>query len=149
MKEYLIAVIGTVLLCAVLTAIVPSGKTAGVIKGMAKLACLMAIVAPIPAFLKGEKSWGKNLNENVLQTDDTFIKYYSIMRIAQAEVALRQELYDKFSVEATVTLQAKTDSAVLEIQAITVAIVDEISKEVQSDMCEYLTKTYCSEVLIE
>lgn len=149
MKEYLIAVIGTVLLCAVLTAIVPNGKTAGVIKGTAKLACLLAIVAPIPTFLNGEKTWGKNLNKNVLQTDDAFIEYYSSMRITQAENVLQQELYDKFSVEATVSLQAKTDSTVLEIEAITVVLTNEIDKEVQSEMCEYLTKTYCSEVLIE
>ena len=149
MKEYLISIMGTVLLCALLTAIIPNGKTAGIIKGRAKLACLLAFVAPIPTFLSSEKSWSGNLNENVLQTDDSFIQYYSGMRISQAEDLLRQEIYDKFTVEAIVIVEAKADSVVLELERITVSPVGEIDKEVQSSMCEYLTNTYRSEVLIE
>lgn len=149
MSGYLIAVMGTVLLCAILTSIIPNGKTAGVVKGMAKLACLLAIVSPIPKFLSGEKSWDKNLEKSVLQTDETFIEYYSNMRITQAEESIRKELQDKFAVQATVALQAKTDTTVLEIESISIETVNDVAEEVKTAMCEYLTKTYCSEVLIE
>ena len=63
MNGYLISVVGTVLLCALLTAILPEGKTANLIKAVAKLACLVAIIAPVPAFLQ-QSSFGiidKNL----------------------------------------------------------------------------------------
>ncbi len=149
MNGYLIAVMGTVLLCAILTSIIPNGKTAGVVKGMAKLACLLAIVSPIPKFLSGEKSWDKNLEKSVLQTDETFIQYYSNMRITQAEESLRQELHDKFAVRVAVTVRAKTDTTVLEFETISIEMENDVAEEVKTAMCEYLTKMYCSEVLIE
>ena len=50
MNEYVLSVIGTVLIASVLTAILPEGKTSGIIKGITRLVCVVAIVAPVVSF---------------------------------------------------------------------------------------------------
>ena len=163
---YLLAIIGTVLLCSVLTAIVPEGKTTGVIKGVTRLACLLAIISPIPYFLQKEnifdKLHGENtqnatafFSENVIQTDERFIKYYSEMRIREAESALVAEIKEKFEVNASVEIawdfegEGAYDTDKIRITQIYVALNGEISEEDKREMSNYLTKNYCSEVLLE
>lgn len=168
MSAYLLSIIGTVLLSAVLTAITPEGKTTSVIKGITKLACLLIIVAPVPKFLQSfssSKGSGQDrenfetfFGESVIQTDMDFIKYYSEMRIRSAETALTRELRDNFSISVAVTLIWELDENVengvydvenIEIKKIKVQTENEISEEDKKAMWEYLTKNYCSEVQIE
>lgn len=162
MNGYLVAVIGTVLISAVVTAITPDGKTAAVIKGIAKLICLLSIVAPIPRFLQmlnsDESSENSQMyfSENVIQTDEDFIKYYSEMRVHAVENALKMEIKDKFSIDASVALEWKYDTEKDDYDAEKIRILkmivqpaNEIGEEEKTAMWEYLTKNYCSEVLIE
>ena len=164
---YLLGIIGTVLLCSVLTAIVPEGKTTSVIKGVTRLACLLAIISPIPYFLQKENIFDKlngentqNANaffsENVIQTDERFIKYYSEMRIRDTESALAAELKEKFSVKLNVKIvwefdgeTGEYDTDKIQITQICVRLDEELSEEEKREMSNYLTKNYCSEVLLE
>ena len=84
MNGYLLCVIGTVLVCSILTAITPEGKTSAVIKGVARLTCILAIIAPVLSFLKtGDVAVfnDKNSQEFFLQEgidgQVAFIQYYS------------------------------------------------------------------------
>ncbi len=166
MNGYLIAIIGTVLLSAVLTAVLPDGKTAGVIKGITKLACIIAIVAPIPSFLRAEnifdnfgekntENLDKNVAQSVIQTDGEFIKYYCEMRIRNTEEALEQEIEENFSLVVKVDIDWQFaqenvyDSDSVQITKITVQSDKKLEEGEKSAVCTYLTKNYCREVLIE
>lgn len=152
MSGYLLSVIGTVLIAALLTAIAPEGKTSGLIKAIAKSACLLAIVAPIPSYLNSGNFDEKNIgsqtifSQTVIETDEDFIKYYSEMRIRATAQALEAELKDKFSVETSVELEWTYESDEIKITKI---IVKTKNGEENTVMWEYLTKNYCSEVMIE
>ncbi len=162
MNEYLLSVIGTVLLSAVLTAITPEGRTSGAIKGITKLVCVLAIIAPIANFFRSgemldEKNSSLNFNETGIQVDGEFIKYYSEKQVTQTQAALEREIFDKFSVQTSVTLvcerilykQGLYDEEAVQVRQINVVCEKECAEEVKQKMWVYLTENYCSEVLIE
>ncbi len=164
MNGYLLSVIGTVLIAAVITAILPDGKTSAVIKNVTKLACVLAILAPVLGFFATGELDGQDQNsqtffsQSVIQTDDRFIKYYCSMRIQATEATLEKELSDQYSASTVVTLtwnllEEKVDNRYLsekiQIVCINVVFEEEPSAEVKKAVWEYLTKNYCSEVLIE
>ena len=150
MNGYLLSVIGTVLLSAVLTAIAPNGKTAFVIKNVAKLACLLVIVSPLLTYVQREKKGGdlkNNSTKEVINTDESFIQYYSEMKVRQAEEALEKELLDKFSLSCRLTFSWELLEDEIFIRKITV--LSPIDTEEKESLYEYLTKNYCSEVVFE
>ena len=162
MNEYLLGVIGTILICALLTAILPQGKTSGVIKAITRMACVLAIVAPILKYLQTDSLHSNinvegNFTETVIETDETYIKYYSEMRIRETEKALENELAERYAVSVEVHLiwdtvmeyAEKYSAESIQIKRIEIERISEISEEKAAKMYEYLTKNYCSEVLIE
>jgi hypothetical protein len=160
MNEYLLSIIGTVLLSSFIVAIVPDGKMSGVIKGVAKMICLLVITAPISVYLsKGEKNEkNKNLDKIFssvgIQTDMQFIQYYSEMRLREAEIALEKEILDRYFCEVQIVLESEsvskvTDFAHLPIAKIHVRLLDEKSEQQKENIKEYLIQTYSSEVSIE
>ncbi|MBQ3221344.1 MAG: hypothetical protein IJB34_05230 [Clostridia bacterium] len=162
MSGYLLSIIGTVLLCALLTSIIPEGKTGNTIKGIAKLACLLVIIAPIPRFLRstdlfdkirkeGTENGEKKLEQSVIMTDGSFIDYYCEMRIRNAESVLREEILSKYSLETAVTLywSFEDTSGDIRIDKIRIETQTPITEEKKKEMLDYLKKNYCSEVLIE
>ena len=165
MSGYLLSIIGTILLCAVLMAIVPQGKTSGVIKGVAKLACVLVIVSPVLRFFKTGEIGG-NSTENSptffpqtsIQTDESFIQYYSELRVRETEGALQKEILGAYGIETDVSIRWEKvthtvgkyyETERIKINEIRIKCAKEPSKELKESMWEYLTKNYCSEVLIE
>ena len=164
MSGYAMSVIGIILISAILTAVLPSGKTGSVIKGVTRLACVLVIVMPILVFFQsGEWEIDKTFfqgefSETVIQTDGAFIQYYSEMRVREAEDKLEEELFKEFSVRANVTLVWETEKSAyasyyedekIKITRIYVVNDKKQAEEVEKAMWGYLTKNYCSEVLIE
>ena len=164
MSGYVLSVIGVILISAILTAVLPSGKTSSVIKGVTRLACVLVIVMPILVFFQsGEWKIGKtffqdDFSESVIQTDEAFIQYYSEMRVREAERKLEEELFKEFSVNANVTLRWEIETSEyasyyedekIKITRIYVVNDKKQTEEVERAMWGYLTKNYCSEVLIE
>lgn len=153
MKEYLLCIIGTVLFCAILTAIIPDGKTSGIIKGVTRLVCVLAIITPITAILQKKENdkISDNLSgifgETVIQTDTDFINYYSEMRISETERRLAEELQERFGVNTVVELDWELQPDTIKITRIRVT-GDGMGEE-KMKVWEYLTKNYCSEVWIE
>ena len=165
MSGYLLSLIGVVLLSAILTAILPEGKTAGLIKSVMRMVCVLTIISPVLNFL-GEGAWAvsgiKNsteiLPERGIQQDSTFIHYYSEMRITETEKALKQELFERFSVDCEVEMlwlfeseavSKNTDIELIKITQIRVKMIEKQEEAVVRKMWEHLTENYCSEVLIE
>ena len=163
MSGYLLTVIGTVLLSSILTAIVPDGKTAGLIKSVARLACVVAIIAPILRFFQtgSVDTLVQNsevfFSETGIESEDSFIQYYSERRVRESESLLKQELESLFTEVKSVTITWSLDEEVLlgsaikniKILQIKVQLNEQPNEEAIQDMWEYLTKNYCSEVLIE
>lgn len=165
LSEYLLCVIGTVIVSAILTAILPEGKTSGLIKTITRLACILAIVSPVLRFFSvGELTFGGMENskeifsQSVIEGEEAFIEYYSEMRIRETERALEGELSEKYGLDTEVTLlcekqteqvDGKYPSNRIKIKEIRVKLKKLSNEEVLKKMWEYLTKNYCSEVLIE
>ena len=160
MNGYLLSVIGTILISAFITAITPDGKTSVVVKAVTRLACILVIIAPILRFLQAERSTKNAENsqsifsESVIQTDESFIQYYQEKRIELTAQALRDEIFDEFAAECSVKLEwserQKDDGEKgIEITRIVVTLKNTIAEKEKERMCDYLTKNYCSEVLIE
>ena len=161
MNEYLLSVIGTVLLSALVNAVLPEGKTSPIIKAVSRLICLIAIIAPVLRFFQKQEFYGENLTtffeENVIDEQDGFITYYSELRIREAETALSEELSAKFSIIADVTLHWEPYEEKVGVgygyDALKITKIEvkcqECPKEVKDAMSAYLRKNYCSEVKIE
>lgn len=154
MNGYLLSVIGTILLSALLTAILPNGKTSAVIKAITKLACLLVIISPVFSYIQAEtgtsnRNSSKNLSQSVIQTDETFITYYSEMRIQNAQAQLESEIKEKFDFDCKVVFAWEYDKETIRIIKLTVQPQTELSEQQNSGLYEYLTNNYCSEVVIE
>ena len=106
MSGYVLTVLGTVLLSAVVACVIPNGKTAVLIKSVTKLLCIFAIISPIlNYFQKGlDGIFEENLNKSVINTDDTYIDYCSKKAIEGAEETLEKRLLDEYGVSASVAL---------------------------------------------
>ena len=165
MNGYLLSIMGTVIFSSVVTAILPEGKTAGLIKAIARMVCVLAIVAPVITFfsvgsfsLASDKNSQTIFSQSVIDGDREFIQYYSEMRISHAQEALSKELLEKYGVETVVGLEwelveeealKKYSIERIKITRILVNTEGKASEEMKGEMSEYLTKNYCSEVLIE
>lgn len=155
MSGYLLSVIGAVLICALITAIAPEGKTATSVKGIAKLVCVLAIISPVFKYLKTgdleaftDKNRQEFFSESVIDAEATFIKYYSEMRVKQTEDALQKELLEKYDLETEISLQWRMNEKIC-IDAICVKLQKNINEDIENNVRSYLSKTYNCEVLIE
>ena len=164
LKGYLLSIVGVVLLSAILTAILPEGKTAGLLKSVMRMACVLAIISPILSFFRQENSVFaafensfSDFTKTGIDTEETFIHYHSEMRIVETEKALEQEIFEAFSVKSevklvwviqSISMQENNEMEVIKITQICVKMA-EYKEAVAKEMWEYLTKNYCSEVLIE
>ena len=159
MNGYLLSIIGTVLFSSFIVAILPEGKMSGTIKGVAKMVCLLAIIAPIPQYMQKQKNL-KNTEEvqnffsiTGIQSDVSFIQYYSEMRIKDAEQLLEREIQEKFSYQADVLL--KIDDTYSGADAIDIKIaciylcIPNAESEMEAQIQMYLVEKYGCEVLFE
>ncbi len=165
MNGYLSGVLGTVLLCAILAAIAPEGKTSATIKGVARLACVLAIVAPVFRFFStGDiQSLAIENNENFfsetgIDGENGYIKYYSDERIQSAEKALQEELKDKYEVDTKIEIEYSLTveniyelypATMIQVERIRIQTQAQVREEVKKEMWLYVTENYCSEVLLE
>ena len=158
MNGYLLSIAGVVILSAILSTVLPNGKTSGLIKSVMRMACILAIISPIVTFFRTDslsvsdvKNSDAIFSQSVIEQERAFIHYHSEMRIAETERALEKEILTQFSVETSVALswELETDYDLIKITQIRVMTKEQKEGEVLEKMWEYLTKSYCSEVLIE
>ena len=156
MNEYLLSIVGTVLLSAILTAILPDGKTSGLIKGVTRLACTLVIISPIVTLFQSEtgsfletKKSDDIFSQSVIDAEQTFIHYYSELRVRETEKALAREIAEKQEIEVTVSLEWTREKEDIRIDKICVKTYKQEDEEVLKRVWEHLTENYCSEVLIE
>lgn len=164
MSAYILLILGTVIVCGVLTSLLPAGKMQTSIKGIAKLACVLTIVSPIANFFIQGKSGDNDKNFSVffssadIETDDRFIEYYSELRIRQTADSMKTELAEQFGIPIVVELDWEIeeregylfyDERAIKIYKVHIQTQTECSEEVKRRMSDYVKEKYCSEVLIE
>lgn len=159
MNTYLLTILGVVIVSSFLTAILPSGKTTNTVKGIVKTVCLLTIISPILGFLQNAKNPSEKssviFQESGIQTDGEFIKYYSELRVNNAQTLLQKELFERFSAQTNVrflwkTIQEQQDEYnQIQITEIVIHLLSEISEKEKEDMRIYVSKNYCSEVRLE
>ena len=164
MKAYVLSVIGAILISAVLSCVISEGKTAAMIRGITKMACVAIIVAPILTFFHSGKIPGfmygdfqEIFTQSGIQSDVAFIQYYSEMRIAETQGRLEDELYEKYGLKTEVELEwawmesneDKVEKEGIYIQLIRVCGMENPGEKIKNEVKEYLSKNYCSEVQIE
>ena len=141
MNEYLLTVIGAVLLSSVLTAVLPNGKSAGLIKTVLKLTCIFIIVAPVLKYIQAEKYPEKNSQVSIIETDSEFIQYYSEMRIKLTEESLEKELENNYQIQTKITAKWRYENGEIYIYAVNIENCDK-----QKEIGDFLTKKYGFEV---
>ena len=71
------------------------------------------------------------------------------MRIQKTEKALTQDIAEKNGIEVSVSIDWKKEKKEIFLEKIYVNTMEQQNEEALKNMWEYLTKNYCSEVLIE
>ena len=104
MNTYLLGVIGTVLFSAVLTLITPDGKTGGIVKASARLACLVAIISPVLIFFQSGRLSDLNFTNSIIEMDESFIEYCSKINVEQTEKELEKCIEEEFGLPCEVSL---------------------------------------------
>ncbi len=102
MSEYLLSVIGMVLFCSVLSMIIPQGKTSTIVQAIGRLACILAILSPLAGYFIDDSKG--IFSQSGIEVDETFIKYYSEMRIEEAEERLERQLKEEYGEALVLTL---------------------------------------------
>ena len=121
MSGYLLSVVGIVLVSAILSNVLPQGKTYKTLKTVIRMACLLVVVSPVlTVFQNGESGTGSNgvfqsfFKEKVIETDQTYIDYCREKTVSTAEEKLSAELEKKFSYQIFVTIRYKMEETNLD-----------------------------------
>lgn len=72
MSEWLISIVGVILLGVLLEIVIPEGKTAKYVKGAFSLLVIFAIAAPLPALFK--KDFTFSLDSGAIEIDETYVE---------------------------------------------------------------------------
>jgi len=160
MNTYVLSVIGVVLVSAVLTAILPEGKTNGIIKSITKVACVLTIVAPIIEYFGGNKNVNSEeiFAETVINSDLNFIDYCSKISVENAKGEIEKSIREEFGREITVELLWEYDNGQtqlfgsayedrkIKIYRAILKTKEELNVEAQRSIVEWIKKTGIDEV---
>lgn len=144
MTEYLLNIVGIVLISTILTNVTPQGKTSVLIKNILRLCMYLAILSPVGEFFKNQTADGESkffqnyFSETVIQTDGDFIQYCSEKSIDEIERALEEKINSDYGLVAVVALTVEEDltlSNEKEIKSVEIS-VREISDELKKDIKE-------------
>ena len=150
MSEYLLSVISIVLFSSVLIAVLPSGKTGEMIRGIARIACVITILSPVVQFFVDPGKLDGFFREKRIETETTFIEYCSKERIGEAEELLKKELSEKYEGIEAVNFEWMNEAIDyggytadgVKIEKIFVYLNKEIDDAVCRAMIEYLFNQY-------
>ncbi len=155
MKEYLLSVIGIVLLSSVLTSVLSDGKTSGMVKSVSKLACVLVILTPFCNFFKKSGNFEENyFSQSVIKIDENFIEYCSEKAIKQAETEIENDVLKAFSITSDVSLkwQYSYEAGEVGVEKNLIKITEiciKIKSEEREKISAYLTEKYGCEARVE
>ena len=155
MSDYLLSVVGIVFLSSMINAIIPEGKTSGMVKSVVKLLCILVILTPFAKIMQNDGlSLEDYFSKSVIKIDENFIEYCSEKTILTAQTQMEKEILDEFETQTSVRLEWVYDAADKENSAMQnrikiTCIYIEAPIENQSQIQEYLVQRYGCKVVME
>lgn len=98
MQAYILSVCGAVIISALVTLLLPEGKTGKFINGILKLFCLLVVLVPLFGFFKELKNPGFPDSSQEASLDDGFIDYAFAVRAKEDGEKIDKTIADEFSV---------------------------------------------------
>lgn len=124
MREYVLGVCGAVLISALVTLLLPEGKTGKFIHGILKLFCLVVILVPLLAFFKNFSLSSGGSTESSMTLDENFIEYAAQERAESDGKALKSELEQIYKVVVKVRVVWEIDENIYIITGVEIKIED-------------------------
>lgn len=106
MKAYILGVAGVILISAIISILVPSGKMGKFIKGMTKLFILAILISPFVAWLKGGDPLFSSTD---LGADKKYLKTYVAMLTDEDEAAIKAFLEEEYGIGTDVAVSRSFD----------------------------------------
>ena len=153
MSQYLMKIIGIVLMAVVLVNLLPTGKTSVLIKNILRLCMYLSILTPAFNFflsLEGNDklSFGEiftdYFSESVIVTDESYINYCSEKSIENAENIIKKKVLEEYGINVEINLQASVEISSSQIK-IERGFLDGLSytkAEVLREICRNLETEY-------
>ena len=107
MKTYILAIIGVVLLSAVVTIIVPGGKMGRFLKGATKLAILFVMLLPLRAVLSGDAI---SVSGGNMALDESYLEHCAKALSAEDAASIVLHLEEQYGVTAAVKVERNADA---------------------------------------
>ena len=126
MDAYILAVCGAVILSALVTIVLPEGKTGKFIGGILRLFCLLVMLTPLLALLQTGGSGDVFAEETgaEIAPDDSFVAYMFGRRADEEERAVRERLSEEFGVRSAVQIGWKSVEYAYTVSKVEIAIED-------------------------
>lgn len=126
MDAYILAVCGAVILSALVTIVLPEGKTGKFIGGILRLFCLLVMLTPLLTLLQtgssGDVFAADGKTEIVL--DDPFVTYMFDRRADEEEQAVQEQLAEEFGIRTAVQIGWKSVEYAYTVSKVEIAIED-------------------------
>lgn len=119
MSEWIISIVGVIMLGVLLEIVLPEGKTAKYVRGAFSLLVVFAIAAPLPGLFK--KKWDVSVDPGAFTVDEAYVAGAYEDYSNRLSMALEKFLSEK-GIEATV--RAEVESGKIERVDITVLAGD-------------------------
>lgn len=107
MKTYILAIIGVVLLSAVVTIIAPGGKMGRFLKGATKLAILFVMLLPLRAVLSGDAI---SVSSGNMALDESYLEHCAKALSAEDAASIVLHLEERYGVTAAVKVERNADA---------------------------------------
>lgn len=125
MKAYILAVCGAALISALVTILLPEGRTGKFINGILKLFCLLVMLVPLLfLFTDFEGALPGTGGEAEMEYDEEFIEYMFARRAEEDEKAIEGYLEEEFTVTADAQVSWKNVEYAYTVSEVEVTIED-------------------------
>lgn len=105
MKEYILAVCGSVVISALITLLLPEGKMGKFIGGILKLFCLLVMLMPLFQMFEKYHPWdGEIETSGEYEPDENFLMQAFKLQAETREREIEEEIAKEFSVEVDAEL---------------------------------------------
>ena len=123
MQAYILGVCGAVVISALITILLPEGKTGKFIGGILKLFCVAVMLLPVPALLREVGVTGGG-SGGEMQPDEAFIDAVFSRRAEEEEETLEGKIDEEVGVTALVDILWECEDFAYTVEEIDVKIED-------------------------
>ena len=123
MQAYILGVCGAVVISALITILLPEGKTGKFIGGILKLFCVAVMLLPVPALLQEVGVTGGG-SGGEMPLDEAFIEAVFSRRAEEEEEALEGKIDEEVGVTACVDILWECEDFAYTVEEIDVKIED-------------------------